>query len=171
MTTAVDRAAEVQPSPLLMSDELPNVYLFPGRIFTSAEPAVVTTILGSCVAVCLWDPQIGIGGINHYLLPANPARGMTTDLRYGNTAMSRLLEAMRERGASARRILAKIVGGATVLDAFSASRRSIGDQNVIVAREFLKEAEIQIAGDQTGGRRGRKLLFHTGNGSAYVKEI
>jgi len=151
-------------------EDLPNVYLFPGRMFASAESVVVSTILGSCVAVCLWDPEAGIGGINHFLLPLNPARG-ASDLRYGNTAMTRLLETMIERGASVRRLMAKIVGGASVLDAFNSARRSIGDQNVIVARDFLRAHEIRIAGDQTGGRHGRKLLFHTGNGSAYVKEI
>jgi chemotaxis protein CheD len=168
--TVLERAAERSESLPVAGDELANVYLFPGRIFASAEPVVVSTILGSCVAVCLWDPEAGIGGINHFLLPANPAHG-SSDLRYGNTAMMRLLEAMLDRGATTRRLVAKIVGGASVLEAFSASRRSIGEQNVIVAREFLKRIEIHIAGDQTGGRRGRKLLFHTGNGSAYVKEI
>lgn len=168
--TAFDRAAE-SPEGLLIADRyLPSVYLFPGHIYTSAEPAIVSTILGSCVAVCLWDRDAGVAGINHFLLPANPARG-AGDARYGNTAMARLLEMMVERGASAYRLLAKIVGGASVLDSFSPTRRSIGEQNVEVARQFLKQADIRVAGDQTGGRHGRKLLFHTGNGSAYVKEI
>jgi len=165
--TAIDRGAEKVES--LPISETPNVYLFPGQIFTSSEPAIVSTILGSCVAVCLWDPEAHIGGMNHFLLPANPARA--SDARYGNTAMARLLEMLIERGASARRLLAKIVGGASVLNGFSNTRRSIGEQNVIVAREFLQKLDITLAGDQTGGRRGRKLLFHTGNGSAYVKEI
>lgn len=165
MTVLVERSESL----LVADDEVANVYLFPGRIFASAEPVVVSTILGSCVAVCLWDPEVAVGGINHFLLPANPAQGV--DLRYGNTAMMRLLEAMLDRGALTRRLVAKIVGGASVLEAFSSARRSIGDQNVMVAREFLNRLDIHVAGDQTGGRRGRKLLFHTGNGSAYVKEI
>ncbi|HEY6844178.1 MAG TPA: chemotaxis protein CheD [Thermoanaerobaculia bacterium] len=167
MTSVVDRPTEKTAS---ATDDIPNVYLFPGHIFTSAEPAVVSTILGSCVAVCLWDGEIGIGGINHFLLPSNPSRG-NSDLRYGNHAMTRLLEAMLQRGASVKRIVAKIVGGASVLEAFTSTRRSIGDQNVAIARDFLKAYAIHVTGDQTGGRRGRKLLFHTGNGSAYVKEI
>lgn len=166
--SAISRAEEPVESP--SSDSPPSVYLFPGQIFTSIEPAMVSTILGSCVAVCLWDRDAGVGGVNHFLLPANPSRG-ASDARYGNTAMARLIEMMVERGASVRHMVAKIVGGASVLNVYSATRRSIGEQNVIVAREFLERLEITVAGDQTGGRRGRKLLFHTGNGNAYVKEI
>jgi len=168
--TALDRSVDGLESSLTIVERPPSVYLFPGQIYTSAEPSMVTTILGSCVAVCLWDSQVSLAGINHFLLPSNPLRG-SVDARYGNTAMERLLEAMLERGASTRRLIAKIVGGACVLDGFSNGRRSIGEQNVLLAREFLHEIDITVAADQTGGRRGRKLLFHTGNGSAYVKEI
>ena len=157
-------------SPFVIADDAPNVYLYPGRIFTSVEPMVVSTILGSCVAVCLWDPSAAVGGINHFLLPSNPSRG-ASDPRYGDTAMTRLIDSMVERGAATRRLVAKIVGGASVLDAFAGARKSIGDQNVAIAREFLSRLDIRITGDQTGGRKGRKLLFHTGNGTAYVKEI
>lgn len=151
-------------------DTVASVDLFPGQIFTSAEPALVTAILGSCVAVCIWDADTGIGGINHFLLPVNPMR-RGADARYGNTAMERLLEAVVERGASTRRLVAKIVGGASVLDGVSGTRRSIGEQNVAVAREFLQQLDITIAGQRTGGRHARMLLFHTGNGVAFVKEI
>ena len=161
---------ELSESPLVIGDAVPNVYLYPGRIFTSGEPSVVSTILGSCVAVCLWDPAVAVGGINHYLLPANPGRG-ASDPRYGDMAMTRLLDSMVERGAAIRRLVAKIVGGASVLRAFDNARKSIGDQNVAIAREFLERMNIHVAGDQTGGRRGRKLLFHTGDGTAWVKEI
>ena len=147
----------------------PSVYLFPGQIFASAEAAIVTTILGSCVAVCLWDEEAGVGGINHYLLATNPMRG-GADARYGNTAMQRLLEEVVDRGASTGRLIAKIFGGARVIEGFSA-RQSIGEQNVTAARDFLQQNEIAIGGEHTGGRAGRKLLFNTGNGSAYVKEI
>lgn len=149
---------------------LPTVYLFPGQLFTSSEASLVTTILGSCVAVCLWDSEALVGGINHYLLGTNPMRG-GSDARYGNTAMARLLDDVIERGASTRKLVAKIFGGASVVAGFSSGRASIGEQNILVAREFLQRHDIAIGGEQTGGRHGRKLLFHTGTGSAYVKEI
>jgi chemotaxis protein CheD len=151
-------------------EQLPAVYLYPGQIFTSAAPAMVTTILGSCVAVCLWDPAVAAGGIIHYLLPSNKIRS-NADLRYANTAIERLIEEMQLLGASIERMHAKAFGGASVLDAIRTSGISIGDQNSAAAREQLSRHGIAIVSEQMGGRRGRKLLFHTGNGCAYVKEI
>jgi chemotaxis protein CheD len=168
--TAATHVSGADPAAGATVENLPAVYLFPGQIFASAEPALVSTILGSCVAVCLWDAEVPVGGINHFLLAMNPMTG-GSDARYGNTAMQRLLEAVVERGASIRRLLAKIVGGASVIEGFSGPRQSIGEQNVLVAREFLRRHDITISGEQTGGRLGRKLLFHTGTGSAFVKEI
>jgi chemotaxis protein CheD len=166
--TAIDRLDTVESAGA--GENAPNVYLFPGQIFISAESTLVSTILGSCVAVCLWDREQSIGGMNHFLLPLNPL-GRSSDVRYGDTAMVRLIETMVERGASVQRLVAKIVGGACVIARLAGSRQSIGDQNVLVAREFLAKVGVPVAGEQTGGRRGRKLFFHTGNGSAYVKDI
>jgi chemotaxis protein CheD len=151
-------------------DTLPAVYLYPGQMFISAKPAMVTTILGSCVAVCLWDPAVAAAGIIHYLLPSNKVRS-NADLRYGNTAIDRLIEEMVQRGAWKERMQAKTFGGATMLLAGRTSGTSIGDRNIAAAREHLSQHGIAIVADQTGGYLGRKLLFHTGNGCAYVKEI
>jgi chemotaxis protein CheD len=150
---------------------LRKIYLYPGQIFVSDEPALVSTILGSCVAVCLWDEVAGLAGINHYLLPSAPTRSVQSDLRYGRTATERLIETMTARGGAVDRMVAKVVGGASVLGAFTGARKSIGDTNIAVAREVLERHRITVVAEQTGGQRGRKLLFHTGNGCAYSKEI
>lgn len=147
-----------------------SVYLHPGQLFVSSEPVVVTTILGSCVAVCLWDPQAGVAGINHFLLASTPVRG-AADARYGNVAMAQLMEAMLARGAATSRIVAKVFGGACVLDKFTGARQSIGELNIATAREYLERCGIALRAEHTGGRRGRKLVFHTDGGSAYVKEL
>jgi chemotaxis protein CheD len=111
-----------------------------------------------------------LAGINHYLLPTNPLRGQM-DARYGNTAIEQLIDQMVERGAAISRLSAKVVGGASVMAAFSGRTQSIGDLNVEVAHESLKKFAIPVVAEQVGGQRGRKLLFHTGNGCAYSKEI
>lgn len=149
---------------------MPRVYLYPGQLVTSGQPLMVSTILGSCVSICMWDPAAHIGGINHYLLPGNPTPGQS-DLRYGNTAIERLIEELVALGVKKQRIVAKVVGGASILSSFSGSRQSIGDQNVAMAHRLLAKHGIHISGEQTGGTRGRKLLFHTGNGSVFGKEI
>ena len=156
--------------PIQEGDTMKRVYLYPGQIVTSGQPLMVSTILGSCVSICLWDPAANIGGINHYLLPTNPLNGQS-DLRYGNTAIELLIERLLALGVKKQRIVAKIVGGASILTSFTGTRKSIGDQNVDVARTFLAKHGITVSGEQTGGTRGRKLLFHTGNGCVFSKEI
>jgi chemotaxis protein CheD len=151
--------------PMPVEEALEIVYVHPGQIYVTSQDALVSTILGSCIAVCLWDPIAQIGGMNHFLLPAGKGS------RYGADAMPELIDAMADRGALVARIVAKIFGGACTLDAFIGARKAIGTQNADVAIRFLAAHSIPVRADQTGGRRGRKLLFHTGTGQAYVKEI
>ena len=148
----------------------PQVYLHPGQIFATTAPTLVTTILGSCVTVCLRDPVTGVTGINHFLLPRNPMRG-TDDARYGDTAMESLAAAMWKEGALGHRTVAKIFGGACVLRGYAPAGRSIGEQNVEIARRFLESHHIEVVAAQTGGVRGRKLVFDTADGAAWLKEI
>jgi len=152
------------------SEKLRTVYLYPGQVFTASQPLLVSTILGSCIAVCLWDEKTRLAGINHYLLPSDPVRGQS-DLRYGNIAIERLIDEMVSAGAATQRMVAKIVGGASILGSSASARQSIGDQNAAVARQALQKHGVAITAEQTGGLRGRKLLFHTGNGCAFTKEI
>ena len=147
---------------------LPSVYLHPGQLFVTIEPAVVTTILGSCVAVCLWDAGLGIGGINHYLLPTG-LKTSATALRYGNVAIERLLERLARAGARLTSLRAKLFGGACVLDAMRGKQTHLGDTNVEIARRALFEAGIPIAASDVGGGRGRKLVFYPHDGSALIK--
>ena len=153
-------------STFMAAEEMPvSVYLHPGQIYAASHAALVSTVLGSCVAVCLWDPIARIGGMNHFLLPTGKGP------RYANEAMPQLIEEMTSRGAFVARIVAKVFGGACVIPGFSGSRRAIGSQNTDAALQFLTAHSIPLRATQTGGSRGRKLLFHTGTGQAYVKEI
>jgi len=142
-----------------------SVYLHPGQIFAASHSVLVSTVLGSCVAVCLWDPVARVGGMNHFLLP----RGKGP--RYANEAMTQLIDELTSRGAFVARMVAKVFGGACVIPGFTGARQAIGAQNTEAALSFLAAHSIPVRAEQTGGRRGRKLLFHTGTGQAYVKDI
>jgi len=146
-----------------------TIYLHPGQIVVVSQPAMITTVLGSCVSVCLWDPVARVAGINHFLLPLLPMRGESEE-RYGNTAMQRLIDDVLALGGVMHRLTAKVFGGANVLMPNNA-RKSIGIQNVEVARDILHLHEIEIAADETGGRHGRKLHFDTATGGVWVKEL
>jgi chemotaxis protein CheD len=144
------------------------IFLPPGAICCPAEPAVVSTILGSCVAVCLWDRRRRLGGMNHFLLPrSGPA---TPSPRYGDIALARLLSAMERLGCRSADLRAKVFGGAAVLP-FGMQADTVGSQNVSVALEMLRVHGIPVLARRTGGQRGLFLRFHTAAGRVMVREI
>jgi chemotaxis protein CheD len=130
---------------------------------------VLSTILGSCVAVCLHDASRGLGGLNHFLLPTSGAEAGQPG-RYGPTAIDELVHLMLARGASREQMVACVVGGARVLAAFNESDH-LGLRNVGVARGALAQHRIPVVGADVGGTRGRKLLFTPRDGSVHVQLI
>lgn len=157
-------------SALPHEDVAGTVYLYPGQIVVPAEPSIVHTILGSCVAVCLFDAKLRIGGINHFLLPDGPSH-RETELRYAGPATERLIEAMLANGCSQSRLDAKVFGGASVLQTFTGARQTLGIRNAEVAKGVLARHGISVSGEAVGGMRGRKIVFSTATGIAHVKEI
>ncbi|HET7789937.1 MAG TPA: chemotaxis protein CheD [Gemmatimonadales bacterium] len=146
------------------------VYVHVGQLFVAPESRVVSTILGSCVAVCVWDVASGVGGLNHFLLPQCVENGISSP-RFGNVAIHQLLDGIKRLGSQVSRLQAKIFGGASVIDAFAASRSSLGMQNVDLARRTLGQLGIPIVAEDVGGSQGRKLVFRTDDGSAWVRKI
>ncbi len=145
-----------------------TLYLHPGGLVVSVEPLCVTTILGSCVSVCLWDARLELGGLNHFVLPHEARAGLPTPQRYGNLALRALLDGLLALGSRPADLRARVYGGACVLAAFRGRERHLGAANVAVARRFLAQAGIPIVAQDTGGERGRRLVFHTRDGSAQV---
>jgi chemotaxis protein CheD len=142
-------------------------FLYPGALFVHAETYLVTTVLGSCVAVCLWDPQQACGGINHFLLPLWNGEGLPTP-RYGSVAIPRLVERLIESGARRERLQAKIFGGASMWEG-SQGVLAVGERNIVLARNLLEEMRIPILVADVGGRLGRKLVFNSGTGEVLLR--
>jgi chemotaxis protein CheD len=140
-------------------------YLQPGQLIVATLPTAVTTILGSCIAVCLWEPQRSIGGMNHFMLPIGSAGP-----RFGPAAMEQLLEKMRGAGARLPLLRAKVFGGACMFAEMQSSAH-LGQKNADVALEFLKRRGIEIVQTDVGGNRGRKLIFHTDEGTTWLNSI
>ena len=150
--------------------DLLRVYLQPGQLYASSQASAVTTVLGSCVAICLFDPVAAVGGMNHYLLPFFAGAGKGTP-RFGNVAMTQLLERLLASGAVRGRLQAKVFGGACVLEAFQARQGHLGEKNATVAFRLLEEHSIPVVSSDVGGRSGRKLIFHSDTGSAWVARL
>lgn len=129
----------------------------------------MSTILGSCVAVCLYDPVTHIGGINHYMLPFWNGEGLASP-KYGNIAIERLVEKMISLGCKKTNIIAKVFGGGEVIDT-QISQFHIGERNIAVAIQMLKELNIPIAGQSVGGKNGRRIQFNTQTGAVLQKMI
>jgi chemotaxis protein CheD len=153
-------------------DSLPGVTLHPGEVLMSDEPLAVTTILGSCIAVCMYDPMTSRGAICHASLPMAPVVLHKEPFRYADEAILYLLERFRRLGIPTSRLKVKVFGGADVL---ANSRRdgyvTIGKQNTMAALETLGWQNIKPSVTETGGDRGRKLVFVTNTGEVYVKRI
>lgn len=151
--------------------ERAQVYLLPGQVYVSDQPTRITTILGSCIAVCVFDPMRGVGGMNHYMLPHYAGSGVAS-ARFGNIAMTELLARMTAAGAHFPSMRARIFGGSCMFpNATALSGAHLGEKNERLAREALVAHGIRIIETETGGGRGRKLVFHTDEGKAWLKSI
>jgi chemotaxis protein CheD len=145
-------------------------FVHAGQVFASAKPSAVSTVLGSCVAVCLWDASARVGGANHYMLPhwADTHDGSS---RFGNVAIRTLIERVLTLGASRANLRAKVFGGACVIASLGSSASILGDKNVRVAFEMLRDKAIPVVASDVGGSKGRRLVFHTDDGDAWVRLI
>ena len=134
-----------------------------GEFRISDDPNdLLSTVLGSCVAVCLFDLQRGIGGMNHFLLPFGQEQGTDRPVRYGQFAMEMLINALMKDGARKERLQAKIFGGAKIM----ADLRDIGSANAKFTREFLATERIACVGESLGGNQARRVVFRPSTGQA-----
>lgn len=146
-----------------------NHFLYPSTLFASREPFIVNTILGSCIAVCLYDDVLKCGGINHYMLPFWNGQGLASP-KFGNIAIHKLLEKMQLLGCSQKNLIAKVFGGGNIIES-SSVQFMIGDRNIVVAKDMLKELNIRIVSQSVGGNLGRKIQFNTATGEVRQKII
>ncbi len=141
---------------------LPKHLLYPADIFVDKSPHIVNTVLGSCVSVCLYDPVLELGAINHFILPQWNGHDLAT-MKYGNLAIIRILEGLLNYGSKYENIVAKVFGGAEVLSG-TPTNFHIGRRNARIAIEILNEFKIPIVMSNLGGNRGRKISFNTQTG-------
>jgi chemotaxis protein CheD len=148
-------------------------FLHAGQVFVSTKKQSVVLILGSCVAVCIWDQLNAIGGATHYLLPTWDGRG-SSSARYGNVAISLLLQRLLEEGADRRQLRAKIFGGGCLFDSMRApasNKEHLGSRNVEIALEILAKEHIPIESTEVNAHTGLRIIFQTGTGEATVNAL
>ncbi|GAA4212419.1 chemotaxis protein CheD [Sphingomonas endophytica] len=155
-------------SALALRDGLRRITVAQGETRVSDETDVVlTTVLGSCIAACFYDPVAKVGGINHYLLAEGHASDPASMQRYGVYAMEVLINAMLAMGGARSRLKARIFGGATMRSGF----RDIGGDNIAFARRFLRDERIPLVGEDVGGNGARRVEFRPAVGLARCRVV
>jgi chemotaxis protein CheD len=145
----------------------------PGCFYITAQDEYVFTRLGSCVAACIWDPLLGIGGLNHFLLPERELNENWHELtsyscRYGNFAMEQLINGILTLGGQRKRLKAKIFGGAQMC---KETVLNVGQSNIEFVKNYLDMEGIEIVAEDLGGPWPRKVLFHPNSGKVLLKRL
>jgi chemotaxis protein CheD len=141
------------------------VKLLPGEYYVhDADDLVLMTVLGSCVAACLFDRTAHLGGMNHFMLPDGGSAG-----RYGAFAMELLINELMKRGARRDRLEAKVFGGGQVMRNFSTM--NVGEQNVRFVEQFLAAERITIVSHDVLDIHPRKVCLFPGSARALCKKL
>ncbi|MGA7745192.1 MAG: chemotaxis protein CheD [Polyangia bacterium] len=148
-------------------DDRPTVYLHPGHMHVAFGQYAVKTVLGSCIAVCVWDDRAQAGGVVHYLLPEGRAVEGNTG-KYGSLAIPALIKAVRALGGGESKLRAKVFGGAGVLPSLGKRLNDLGESNARMAWKMLAADNVPVVAKDVGGTRGRRLIFNVDDGSAWV---
>ncbi|MFP3928935.1 MAG: chemotaxis protein CheD [Desulfobacteraceae bacterium] len=144
-----------------------NYFLKPGYIYVPEKPTVISTVLGSCVTVTLYDTKRRAGGINHFQLPSR-SPGERPTARHGDAATVMLIRMMLGEGSKRKHLEAQILGGAFNPEV---SSQDVGLENVRMARRVLSKYGIRIVSEDVGGARGRKIVFDTSANEVVVLKV
>jgi chemotaxis protein CheD len=147
------------------------IWIFAGDFYvTSRSDVFLTSVLGSCIAVCMRDPVVGCGGMNHFLLPEGEPldeRFPGLALRYGSYSIERLINAIVSRGGRRDRLEIKAFGGANVLHQSNA----VGSRNVEFIEGYFAREGLQVAASDLRGNFARKLRYYPASGRAQIAEV
>lgn len=154
----------------LIAAQTHSIYLKPGEVLVTRRPVLVSTVLGSCVAITMFSASRGLGAICHAMLPENSER--CNDLRYVDNALRYMCEKIATYGSGSD-LVVKLFGGARVINPGerASGRKTVGDQNVARAEATLAALGFDVVARDTGGLQGRKLYFCTRSGDVFMRRL
>ena len=149
--------------------------ILPGEYYVTREAEAVTTVLGSCISACIRDPQVGCGGMNHFMLPEETAGGSSSwnaadggaSTRYGSYAMESLVNELLKLGARRDRFEVKLFGGGRILP----SMTDVGKRNIAFAQEFLKLEGFKVAAQDVGDVYPRRIVYFPATGRVLLRHL
>ena len=142
------------------------VKVLPGEDFVTAEDMMVMTVLGSCIAACIYDPRVRVGGMNHFMLPDG---GTDAGGRYGSYAMELLINEMMKLGARRETMQAKVFGGGQVMHTFTTM--NVGERNTQFVLDYLQTERIAVISKDVLDIHPRKVCYFPASGKAMVKRL
>ncbi len=153
---------------------VPAAKIMPGEFYVSRSGEMIVTVLGSCVSACIRDKQLGIGGMNHFMLPQEGQHsteawggGVSHASRYGNWAMEYLINAILKLGGTRRNLEVKVFGGGNVMRNMS----DIGARNVEFVKRYLYEENFEVVAEDVGTIYPRKVLYFPDTGAVKVRKL
>ncbi|HXE50104.1 MAG TPA: chemoreceptor glutamine deamidase CheD [Ramlibacter sp.] len=152
--------------------KLEAVKILPGQYHAASGPVGMSTVLGSCISTCLWDPALRIGGMNHFMLPGDNGTAtspVTKSARFGVYAMELVINDMLKLGAERRRLVAKVFGGGRLLRGFGTL--DVGGRNCAFVLEFLKTEGIPVLAQDLLDNYPRKVHFSPESGKVLLKKL
>jgi len=148
--------------------------ILPGEYYVTISKEMITTVLGSCVSACIRDTVLGIGGMNHFLLPLSNGETWSKKMqvvslasRYGNFAMEHMINNILKHGGRRKNLEVKIFGGSKIIN----SMTDVGDSNIRFVRHYLQVENLAIAAEDVGGTNPRKVMYFPDTGKVMVKRI
>ena len=142
------------------------VKVLPGEYFVTADDMMVMTVLGSCIAACIYDPRVRVGGMNHFMLPDG---GTDAGGRYGSFAMELLINEMMKLGARRETMQAKVFGGGQVMHTFTTM--NVGERNTQFVLDYLQTERIAVISKDVLDIHPRKVCYFPASGKAMVKRL
>lgn len=178
--------AEVQPLPEVLPGfehinrywdkqmQVPAAKILPGEFYVSRHGEMIVTVLGSCISACIRDVQLGVGGMNHFMLPQKGAHSTdnwgeaaNSALRYGNWAMEYLINEILKLGGTRRNLEIKVFGGANVLT----NMTDIGERNIDFIRKYVYQENFEIKAQDVGDIYPRKVLYFPDTGAVKIRKL
>lgn len=151
-----------------LKSSITNIYV--GECCIGGRNDIISTVLGSCVAICLYDIDLQVGGMVHYLLPMEKVNNSHLNpMTYGDNSIKYLLESLNSRNDWKQNLVAKIFGGSNILK--SEIKNNIGGMNIKFAKKELKKRNIKILSEDVGGQKSRRIYFFPGKNKVFLKEV
>lgn len=142
--------------------------ILPGEFYVTMYDEVIMTVLGSCISACIRDRKLGIGGMNHFMLPStSDSDKLSGANRYGNYAMENLINEILKNGGRRENLEAKVFGGGKIL----ANMTDVGSRNIEFVKEYLDTEHIEVVSEDVGDLYPRKVAYVPATGKAFMKRL